>query len=277
MTGKERRAARVFGSDGRALVVPIDHAVTNGPIAGIADPSTTITNLLEGGADAMLMHRGLVAAGVWPAKVDAALIVHLSGGTEMSGRPELKTMVCDVEEALRLGADMVSIHVSLGTGSDLDALADLGRVSSACSKWGMPLLAMVYGYGDAASKRSCIPHAARIAAELGADCVKVNHPGDPELLRRLVEGCFRPVLIAGGERVSDSFRVLRGVEEALAAGAAGVCIGRNAYQHDTPSEFVRALRAVIHEGQTAAEAFERLPSTRRRGAAPDRPVEASLV
>lgn len=255
MTGKARRLTRIFGEDGRALVVPIDHPVTLGPIAGLESPGTAIAAMLDGGVDAMVVHRGVVTSGAWPSGAPAALIVHLSGGTELSGRPELKSEVCAVEDAVKLGADAVSVHISLGTERESEALCQLARAATACQEWGMPLLAMMYVYGDAATGPRTVVHAARIAAELGADCVKVSHPGDPEQLAELVEGCFCRVLIAGGARVEDSGQLLTTVEEAVGAGVAGFCIGRNAYQHPRPAQFTRALRAVIHDGKSAAEAL----------------------
>lgn len=260
MTAKAKRLRRIFQEDGRAFVVPIDHAVTSGPIAGIESPRSTIAAMVESGVDAMIVHRGVVTGGAWPIDSDAGLIVHLSAGTELSGSPELKSAVCAVEDAVKLGADAVSVHVSLGTGHDSEALSRLGATAGACQEWGMPLLAMMYAYGEAARGRTSTAHLARIGAELGADCVKVDQPDDREQLDALLSGCFCPVMVAGGRRVDDDRRVLSRVEAALTAGAAGACVGRNAYQHPRPSRFAKALGDVVHGRRSADEALGELAS-----------------
>ena len=52
-----------------------------------------------------------------------------------------------MEEAIKLGADGVSVHVNLGDENERDMLAQLGRVAEDAQNWGMPLIAMVYGRG----------------------------------------------------------------------------------------------------------------------------------
>jgi predicted phospho-2-dehydro-3-deoxyheptonate aldolase len=272
MRGRERRLARIFREDGRALVVPIDHPLSLGPVRGLERPANAVTDVLDGGADAMLMHRGPVAAGIWPPEARAGLVVHLSAGTELSGRSELKTCVCGVEEAIRLGADAVSVHISLGTGEDAAALAHLAASADACSEWCMPLIAMMYVYGPNATPKS-IAHAARIACELGADAVKVAHPGDDDALAALVDGCFVPVLLAGGA-ASDPLGFLRSLEQAVEAGVAGACIGRNVWQHESPRLFASALRAVIHDDVPADVAYSALETRDHRPAERDRGVAA---
>ena len=257
MDGKARRLARIFPG-GRTLIVPVDHAVTSGPLPGLADAGRTIERVLEGGPDAMLMHRGAPLAGVWGAPPDVALIAHLSAGTELSGRPHVKARVGNVEDAVALGADAVSVHVTLGTEEDPAALTDLGEVSSLCVRWGMPLLAMMYVHGEPASSTEPILHAARIAAELGADIVKVNHPGDETSLHELVASCYARVVIAGGPKASNEHELLATLEEVVAAGAAGACVGRNIHQHRDPAALTRACRAVVHEEATADEAAAEL-------------------
>ena len=77
-------------------------------------------------------------------------------------------MICTVEEAARLGADGVSIHVNLGSDYETNMLRDLGKVSRECEEWGMPLLAMMYVRGkNIKTDFQNIKFAARVAGELG--------------------------------------------------------------------------------------------------------------
>ena len=131
----------------------------------------------------------------------------------------------------------------------------------------MPLLAMMYNRGAKVKSESdpgAVSHAARIAAELGADIVKVTYTGSAKSFRRVVEGCPIPVLIAGGEKADTDRAVFEAVRGALDAGCAGVCMGRNAFQHRDPLGMMRAIGAMVHENATPEQAAAVLAGSARR-------------
>ena len=260
MIGKQIRMERIINrDDGRAVIVPLDHGVTAGPIPGLADIRDTIGKVVNGGANAIIIHKGIVRAGHRGRGKDVGLIVHLSGSTQLSPDPNSKVLVCTVEEAIKLGADGVSIHVNIGADDEKDMLRDFGEVSKHCQTWGMPLLAMMYTRGKNITNQhdaEVVKHAARVAAELGADLVKVNYTGDPDSFRTVVEGCSVPVLIAGGEKAENDYDVFENIGDAIAVGGAGVSIGRNVFQHRNPTLMIRAIKSVIHDGKSAREALK---------------------
>jgi DhnA family fructose-bisphosphate aldolase class Ia len=96
-----------------------------------------------------------------------------------------------------------------------------------------------------------IAMAARIAAEHGADFVKTTYSGDVESFRRVVQAATVPLLVLGGERIDSDRATLELTYGAIAAGAAGVAIGRNIWQSPNPAGMARALAAIIHDGATA--------------------------
>jgi DhnA family fructose-bisphosphate aldolase class Ia len=98
-----------------------------------------------------------------------------------------------------------------------------------------------------------VKHSARLGAELGEDLVKVPYTGSPESFREVVEGCFVPVVIAGGGKIETGRDILEMVKGAMLAGGAGVSIGRNVFQHTTPSKIVRAICKIVHHGATVKE------------------------
>jgi len=102
--------------------------------------------------------------------------------------------------------------------------------------------------------------AARVGAELGADIVKVPYTGSVESFRQVVEGCPIPVVIAGGPKMGSDKDIFKMVEGALAAGAAGLSIGRNAWQHVKPDKMVQALSKMVHENASVQVASEVLKS-----------------
>jgi len=260
MVGKIIRLERIMDREkGTTVIVPMDHGVTVGPIKGLTKLKETVDKVASGGANAVLMHKGMVPVGHRRGGRDIGLIVHLSAGTSLSPDPNCKTLVCTVEEAIKLGADAVSIHINIGAQDEKGMLKDFGRVSESCLEWGMPLLAMVYPRGPKIKDQydvEVVKHAARLGAELGADLVKVPYTGDPESFSKVTEGSPIPVLIAGGEKMDTDEDVLRMVKGAMRAGGAGVSIGRNIFQHPYPEKMVKAISLIVHEAAELEDALE---------------------
>jgi len=260
--GKAIRMERIFNRDTeRAIIVPLDHGTTVGPIAGLIDMRETLSHIAEGGANAVLMHKGLVPCGHRRSGPDIGLIVHLSASTTLSPFPNAKTLTGTVEDAIKLGADAVSVHVNIGDETERDMLRDLGRTASRAADWGMPVLAMVYARGPKIKDEydpTVVAHCARVGMELGADVVKVPYTGDPESFARVVAGVCVPVVIAGGPKLDSVAGLLTMVRDSLAAGGRGLSIGRNIFQAARPYQLVRALRGIVHEGWSVEQALEGL-------------------
>ncbi len=250
--GKKIRLERIINrKTQKTLIIPMDHGVTVGAIEGLVDMREAVNDMAEGGADAVLMHKGLVRCGHRKAGRDLGLIVHLSASTALSPLANTKVLVCTVEEAIKHGADAVSVHVNLGDPNERIMLADMGRVAEACDNWGIPLLAMVYARGPQIENSfapAVVAHCARVGVELGADIVKVSYSGDVESFSEVVAACCVPVVIAGGERMESTRDFLQVVHDSMKAGGAGLSVGRNVFQHPNRAALVRALRALVHEG-----------------------------
>lgn len=258
MVGKRIRLERIIDrNSGKTVIVPMDHGVTVGPIDGLKDMRTTVSRVVSGGTNAILMHKGIVGAGHRGSGKDVGLIVHLSAGTTLSPDPNAKELVCTVEEALKLGADAVSIHINLGAETDKEMLRQMGYVSKRCMEWQMPLVAMMYTRGKKIKDEydvNNIKHAARVGAELGADIVKCTYSGSTESFKEVVDGCPVPVVIAGGEKMNSEEDIFRMVKGALQAGAAGLSIGRNAFQHEKSNKMIESLSKIVHNDISIEEA-----------------------
>ncbi len=260
--GKFRRLKRIFREDNRTVVVPMDHGVSIGPVKGIQNMNETVNRLLKGGADAFVLHKGIAK------RVDvgtAGLVVHLSAVSNLTPDCLNKVQVCTVQEALRLGADAVSVHINVGSPDECDMLSILGRVADECDMFGMPLLAMVYPRGPKIPNEhdaAAVAHAARLGAELGADIIKTNYTGNVDSFRQVVESCPVPVIIAGGPKIETTQQILQMVSDSIKAGAAGISIGRNVFQHDDQTLIVRALASLVHENGTLEKALKLLGEKR---------------
>jgi fructose-bisphosphate aldolase/2-amino-3,7-dideoxy-D-threo-hept-6-ulosonate synthase len=258
-TGKTLRLGRILDrKTRRAVIVPMDHGVSSGPIHGIANIHGTMDMVAEGGATAVVVHKGILQSLPHPIDPRMGVIVHLSASTGLGKTPEKKILVSSVEEALRLGADAVSVHVNIGAESEHEMLRDLGNVAEDCMKWGVPLLAMAYPRGPNIKDQfdmEAVKLAARAAAELGADIVKTNYTGTPGSFREVVRGCPVPVVIAGGPKMKSDIDVLNMVRESIDAGGAGVSIGRNIFQHESIEGMTRAVASIVLEGFSASAAY----------------------
>ncbi|MFO7962653.1 MAG: 2-amino-3,7-dideoxy-D-threo-hept-6-ulosonate synthase [Desulfobacterales bacterium] len=257
--GKRIRIKRVFNLEsGKTVIVPMDHGVSLGPIYGLQDIDATVNMIIRGGANAVIVHKGIVTSTNRSEDTDIGLIIHLSAATSLNPDPNDKVSVCDVEEALALGADAVSVHVNIGAVTESAMLENLGRTAKECNRWGMPLLAMMYPRGeDIREDANTVKLAARVGAELGADIVKCPYTGSADSFAEVVTGCPVPVVIAGGTKMTDD-ETLKMIEGAMKAGAAGLSIGRNVFQHTAPERFLKAACAMVHTGISAGEAMVNL-------------------
>lgn len=259
MFGKKIRLERILDRNSKKTVLlPLDHGAGMGPIDGLVNLKDAADWAAEGGANAVIGHLGLALHGHRSAGKDVGLILHFSVSTELNPVDgNEKVSVNNVQTALKMGADAVSIHVNFGSETEAEQLRVFGKISTNCIEWGMPLLVMAYPRGPKIQNPNSVENVklvARVAAELGADIIKVPYTGDPKSFAEVVRGALDvPVVIAGGAK-GDDLQALKNVEGAIAAGGAGVAMGRNAFQHKNPVDFIRATAAVVHAGKSAEAA-----------------------
>jgi fructose-bisphosphate aldolase/2-amino-3,7-dideoxy-D-threo-hept-6-ulosonate synthase len=252
--GARARLERV-STDGRYLIVPMDHGITMGAVAGLKDIESTIDAVTAGGADAVLTQKG-IAPRVHGNLNGAGYVVHLNASTDIGPDPNDKRLTGTVEEAVRAGADAVSVHVNVGSDTEPNQIEDLAAVADDADRLGMPVLAMCYARGPGVDGHDAeaLGHAVRLGEELGAHVVKTAYSGDPDSFAHVVESTRLPVVIAGGSKGTDRQTVAM-VRGAMDAGAAGVSMGRSIFQHDEPERITRAVAAAIHEGADPDEAL----------------------
>lgn len=253
--GFDARLDRI-GTDGKYLIVPMDHGITMGAVKGLKDIEGTIDAVTRGGADCVLTQKG-IASRVHPNTNSAGYIVHLNGSTTIGPDEQDKRMTGTVEEAIRAGADAVSMHINVGSDYEPKQIEDLAELTERADRFGMPVLAMAYARGPdvESDDAEALGHAVRLAEELGADLVKTGYSGDAESFQHVVESTRLPVVIAGGARGTDR-QTLEKVRGTMDAGGAGISMGRSIFQHDDPEAIARAVAAVVHDDASAEEAIE---------------------
>ncbi len=254
-----RRLNRIFKPDGRAFVAACDHGMINGPMRGIERLGGTLEKIINGGVDAIMASYGTAVR--FPKLLSrVGLVLRMDGAASplapSSGPGQI---FYRIEDALRLGADALCVTTFPGTEDEEHTLEGLSRVIREAHEWGIPVMAemMPGGFGGGAEFRTAeaVGTAARVAAELGADWVKVPHSDD---FARVVESCYVPVVVLGGEAQDHPRSTVEMVRAGMDAGASGATIGRNIWQSADPEGVTAAIAGLIHEDLDIQSALARV-------------------
>lgn len=261
MTTK-RRMSRIFKEDGRALIVAMDHGLVFGPCQGLEKPGEAIERVVRGGADAILTSYG-IASKHPEFFANVGLIIRLDGGsTDLGGFPDPYTVMYQVEDALRLGADAVAVCAYPDSERERETLHNLAKLCGEAHSWGIPVMAEMIpgGFSRPSEEHTArtISIATRIGAEFGADMIKTPYVENFEEVSR---NCFVPVVILGGAKRGEEREMVQDIKDAFEAGASGVAIGRNIFQAEQPQVMTSAIAAILHENATLEEAMGRLRSS----------------
>jgi len=266
-TGTSMRLKRVIDPSGVSVICALDHGMTSPQfLEPLADIASRTSEAVAGGANVIMMSKGMIRMAAPAFARETALALLLSASANPDGTRPQVVQVAEVEEALRLGADAVVLFTALGGDGEPEMIRTLAAVGRECRRLGMPFIAEAEFPTTYASVEDLkdqygfeyLRRDVRLCAELGADIVKTNWPGDADSFAKLVEATSGiPVVLAGGSRLEDRELLVR-MEQAVAAGAIGCSVGRNIFMHRSPEAITRALSRVIREGWSADKAHEAL-------------------
>ena len=265
--GKAMRLKRVIDPDGVSVICALDHGMTSPTfLEPLADITQRTREAVAGGSNVIMMSKGMIRIASEGFSPTTSLALLLSASASPGGdRPEI-VQIAEVEEALTLGADAVVLFTALGGDTEAGMIDILSAVGRECAILGMPFIAeaefpttyatveeLKQQYGFEYLRRNV-----RLCAELGADIVKTNWPGDQDSFAKCVEAANGiPVVLAGGSRLEEA-ELLSRMEQAMAVGVIGCSVGRNIFMHQNPEAVTRALSRVIRERWTAEKALESL-------------------
>ena len=266
MLGKEVRMSRLVNpKSNKMMAITVDHAISRGiaPMTGLHSIQDTIDKIILGKPDAMTMTKGIAEHCMWQHAGKVSILLKASNYSPVA--PTKDTIFGSVDEAIRMGADAISMGaMTLGDfqGEQFEAI---GKFSEECMAKGMPLIGHVYPKGESvpADQRASwenIAYCVRSACELGMDIVKTTYTGDPDSMAKAlscVPSSFR-VVIQGGDacKTLDDYLVM--TREAMDCGVGGVTMGRFVWDYKDVTALVIALRYIIHEGYSVKEAKELL-------------------
>lgn len=262
MLGKEVRMSRLVNPiSNRMMAITVDHTISRGIMQGLIPIQSTIDQIVAGRPDAITMTKG-IAEHCWGKHAGkASILLKISSYSPV--HPTYDISFGDVEEAVRMGADAVSVGAMMLGDFQAQQVQEIGRISKEAASLGMPLVGHIYPKGESVSvadrtKWENIAYCVRAGAELGVDIIKTTYTGDPETMRKVVESTPARVVIQGGDAYKTLDDYLHMTRDALDAGVGGVTMGRFVWEYHDITALVVALRKIIHEDYSVKEAKELL-------------------
>ncbi len=251
-----------FGKDGKTVILPIDHG-TAIPVPGMEDPIGLI-EATSPHVDGYVVNMGLALA-AHEALEDSAVCLRTDVYKPAYGENEDEGAyrVYSAEHADGIGAHAVMNMLYTHHRNEAEIFRECGELIGESLDAEMPViletLPFSIGRPDDYTPEN-IGFAVRAAAEMGADVVKTAFPtnGSVDDFKAIVESCFVPVIVLGGAAMGDDEALLSVVKKAMDAGASGIAVGRNVWQHANPVAIAQALNAIVHGGDEVASALKLL-------------------
>jgi len=249
--GLKNRLSRIIKPEtGRSVMLAVDHGYFLGPTAGLEVPRRTIEPLLPY-ADSLMLSRGVLRTSV-PPEANIPIVLRVSGGTSILSELSNEGTTVSLKDAVRLNVAAVALSIFVGSPFERQTLLNLANLVNEAEEYGIAVLAVTAVGKDMVRDARYLGLSCRIAAELGAHLVKTYYCEDFEMV---VESCPVPVVIAGGKKTPEK-EALELAANAIRSGAVGVDMGRNIFQSESPVAMIKAVRAVVHQKKSAAEAFD---------------------
>jgi len=250
--GMQSRLARVFRPEsGRTVMLAIDHGYFQGPTTGLERVDLSIVPLLPY-ADALMTTRGMVRSTIPPAS-RTPIVLRASGGPSILTELSNEQVAVSMEDAARLNASAVAVQVFIGGEYETQSVRNMTRLVDAGQRYGIPVLAVTAVGKELTRDARYLRLATRICAELGAHVVKTYYCEKD--FDTVAAACPVPLVMAGGKKLAERDALIMAYN-AVENGAAGVDMGRNIFQSDTPQAMIRAVGAVVHESMKPEDAYD---------------------
>jgi 3-hydroxy-5-phosphonooxypentane-2,4-dione thiolase len=253
--GKKNRMSQIIQSDGRALMLAIDHGYFMGPTRGMEVPAVALAPLLDH-ADSLMLSPGILGTSV-PVSFKGGRVLRASGGNSILDEDmSNEAVILSARQAVTLNASAVAISIYVGAEYQHQTLMNLAHAIEDASEYGLPVLgvtAVGKEMKEKAADKRFLALSCRIAAELGADLVKTYYcDGFEEVVTKTPV----PIVIAGGPKLDTYQDILELCHGALERGAVGVDMGRNIWQSEHPAAIIQGVRGIVHDGLDVAEALD---------------------
>src|SRR5947207_7220491 len=140
-----RRYQRHFGSDGRAVIIAMDHGTTDGDVAGFEKPEQVLEQVITGGTDAILTSIGIARYFSNQLK-DVGLLIRCDGATSpLLERP--RKLIIGIEDILTTGADAAAAMYMPGIMNGCGSTIYFPHLAAEAHRWNIAVMAEALPYG----------------------------------------------------------------------------------------------------------------------------------
>ena len=255
-----------LGGVGRLVILPVDQGFEHGPARSFApnppayDPRYHFELAIEAGCNAYAAPLGFIEAGAREFAGDLPLILKLNDADSLVEETDpSQAMTGSVKDALRLGASAIGFTIYPGSARQYDMFNQARAVAEEAKAHGLAVVIWSYPRGSGLSKAGetaidVVAYAAQIAAQLGANIIKVKLPTDhieqdaaktvyekekipiatqAERVRHVIQSAFagrRIVIFSGGAANFDDKALHAEFEAIRDGGGFGSILGRNSFQ-----------------------------------------------
>jgi putative autoinducer-2 (AI-2) aldolase len=250
--GMKNRLARIFNPEtGRTVMLAIDHGYFQGPTAGLERIDLNILPIAPY-ADTLMLTRGILRS-IVPPSYTRAIVLRASGGPSILKELSNEQIAVDIEDAVRLNAAALAVQVFIGAENETQSVHNMTRLVDMGTRYGVPILAVTAVGTEMKRSARYFRLACRICAELGAHYVKTYYI--PKGFESVTASCPVPIVMAGGKKIPE-IDALAMAYNAVQEGAAGVDMGRNIFQAESPAAMIQAVSATVHKNLPPAQAYE---------------------
>jgi 3-hydroxy-5-phosphonooxypentane-2,4-dione thiolase len=259
--GMKNRLARIFRPEtGRTVMLAIDHGYFQGPTTGLERIDLGIVPITPY-ADALMLTRGILRSTI-PASHQNGIVMRASGGPSILKELSNERIAVDMEDAARMNVHAVAVQVFVGGEYETASVENMTRLVDAGYRYGIPVLGVTAVGKELTRDARYLGLATRICAELGAQIVKTYYCESG--FEQVTAACPVPIVMAGGKKLPE-LAALEMAYRAVQEGAAGVDMGRNIFQSESPLAMLQAVRKVVHDGASPAESYELFRELSRSG------------
>jgi putative autoinducer-2 (AI-2) aldolase len=250
--GMKNRLSKIFDpKTGKTVMLAIDHGYFQGPTTGLERIDVTILPLLQY-ADTLMLTRGILRS-IIPPTYTKGIVLRASGGPSILKELSNEQLAMDIEDAIRLNAAALAVQVFIGGEYETQTVHNMTRLVDMGNRYGIATLAVTAVGRELTRDAKYMRLATRICAELGATYVKTYYV--EEGFETVTAACPVPIVIAGGKKIPEA-DALKLAYNAINQGAAGVDMGRNIFQAESPIAMIQAVRKVVHEGMKPEDAYD---------------------
>jgi len=250
--GMKNRLSKIFDPhSGKTVMLAIDHGYFQGPTTGLERVDVTILPLLPY-ADTLMLTRGILRT-IIPPTFGKGIVLRASGGPSILSDLSNEQIAIDIDEAIRLNVAAMAVQVFVGGKMETQSIHNMTRLVDMGNRYGIPTLGVTAVGKEMGRDVKYMRLACRIIAELGVTYVKTYYV--EEGFDTVVASCPVPIVIAGGKKLPE-LDALTMAYKAIQEGAAGVDMGRNIFQSESPIAMIKAVRKVVHEGEKPKAAYD---------------------